>query len=452
MAKKSSSKSGGSFSPWVILVGIVIVAVVAGGGALFGGCSPNSGGEVVNPPPPTTTPAPVVELPVTLTPNPVTPIPLTPNPVTVIPLTPDVVTPNPLTPVANQPVTSLSRANVVEGAWYTLYFSKPSYPEKKENRNSGIDLALATDFERAQKMIDVAVFDLRLPSLVDALVRAHERGVQVRVLVDYEANKGAAEFTDAVEKLETRGVQVVRNHRSALMHDKFAIIDQQLLWTGSMNFTPNDVYRNNNNMLRLGNAELIQNYTQIFERLFLLRAMEAPSKIIPNPRVTLDNKVVIENYFSPNGGAQQAILNRLQAAKKSIRVTAFAFTDTPMADVLKAKHNAGLKVQAVFETRNNSGLGAEFEPLKKAGLDILQDGNCYILHSKLMIIDDKTVVMGSYNFTESANKTNDENLLIIDDPALAKQYIAEFNRIYKQAQKPTECGSNPTLNETITEQ
>lgn len=430
MSKKSRTrKSGGSLSPIAILAGLVLVAVIAGGGALFRSCSPKEG-EVVNPPPLTSTPPPVVV-------QPITPAPLPPDA---------------LTPVANQPVISLARANVAQGKWYTLYFTKPSYPEKKETRNGGIDQAIATDFERAQKTIDVAVFDLRLPSLVDALIRAAERGVRVRVLVDYQANGGAPEFAAAVEKLEQRGVAVVRNHRSALMHNKFAVIDSQLLWTGSMNFTPNDAYRNNNNMLRIESAALIQNYNQIFERLFLLRAQEAPSKIIPNPRVILDKNIVVESYFSPGGGAQQAILNRLQAAKKNIRVTAFSFTDDLIAQELIARHNAGLKVQIVLETRNNTGLGAEYEPLKKAGLDVLEDGNCYILHSKLMMIDDNTVVMGSYNFTDAANKTNDENLLIIDDAALAKQYVTEFNRIYKQAQKPTECGVSPSLLESSTEQ
>lgn len=401
MSKKSRSakSSRARVNPLVLVIGVVIVLVVGGGSTLFSGCTLLDGnsGDVANPPPPTTA------------------------------------------PISDSPVITLPNANVTEGAWYTLYFTKPTYPEKKEGRSGGVDQAIIGDLERAQKTIDLAVFDLRLPSFVEALRRAKERGVQVRAIVDYAANKDSKEFNDAVAKLEQAGVQVIKNERSALMHNKFAVIDSRLLWTGSMNFTPNDVYRNNNNMLRLDNAALIQNYNQIFERLFQIRAQEAPSKIVPNPRVQLESGVVIENYFSPNGGAQKAILDRLKAAQTSIRVTAFAFTDTAMGNVLKAKHKEGVDVQAVFEARNNSGLGAEYATLKRAGIDILEDGNCYILHSKLFIIDDKTVVMGSYNFTDAANKTNDENLLIIDDPALAKNYIAEFNRIYKQAEKPTKC-------------
>lgn len=393
--KSASSKSAGSgFSPLVLIGGAILVLLIAGGSAFFSGCT--SDGSA--PPPPTTAPLP------------------------------------------NMPVTSLPRANVTEGAWYTLYFTKPEYPEKKENRSGGIDQAIIADFERAQKTIDVAVFDLRLPSFTDALVRAKERGVDVRVLVDYDANQDGKEFTDAVAKLDRAKIPVVKDDRGALMHNKFAVIDGRLLWTGSMNFTPNDTYRNNNNMLRVETPALIENYAHIFERLFTIRALEVPSKQIPNPRIALADNVMIENYFSPTGGAQQAIINRIQAAKKNIRITAFSFTDDPMAQLLIAKDNQGVNVQAVFETRNNTGLGAEYSKLKSAGIDILEDGNCYILHSKLMIIDDKTVITGSYNFTDAANKTNDENLLIIDDPVLAGSYIEEFNRIYNQAANPTKCG------------
>lgn len=396
----SSKSTATGFSPWVILGGILIVLLAVGGSTFFSGCVPDGMPVAgINPPPPTTAPLP------------------------------------------DLPVTSLPRANVAQGAWYTLYFTKPEYPEKKENRLGGVDTAIVADLERAQKSIDIAVFDLRLSTFTDALVRAADRGVTVRALVDYDANQDAAEFKDAVAKLEQAGISVIKDERSAFMHNKFALIDNRLLWTGSMNFTPNDVYRNNNNMLRLDNRALIQNYAHVFDRLFAIRALDVPAKEIPNPRIQLESGVSIENYFSPNGGAQQAIVNRLHGAKKNIRVTAFSFTDDPMAELLIAKKNQGVSVQAVFETRNNTGLGAEYSKLKRAGIDILEDGNCYILHSKLMIIDDRTVITGSYNFTDAANRTNDENLLIIDDPVLAKSYIDEFNRIYKQAIKPSGCGS-----------
>jgi phosphatidylserine/phosphatidylglycerophosphate/cardiolipin synthase-like enzyme len=414
MSKKSRT-SARSISPFVLAIGVVIALVIAGSYFLFGRNNPA-------PPADDATAAP-------------------PPSVTTAPLT--------AAPPADAPVTNLARANVAQGEWYTLYFTKPTYPEKAADRNGGVDAAIVADIEHAQKTIDAAVFDFRLPALVDAFARAAQRGVRVRLVTDYAANQVSKEYTGAIEKMEKAGVQVLRDHRSALMHNKFVVIDNRLLWTGSMNFTANDVYRNNNNMLRVMMPQLIENYNARFERLFQMRDANAPGKQVPNPKITLSSGVTIENYFSPTGGTQKAILDKLKAAKKNIRVTAFTFTDTAMGDVLKAQAKANLAVQGVFEARNNGAQGAEYEDLKRAGLDVLEDGNCYILHSKTMVIDNRFVVTGSYNFTANAEKSNDENILIIDDPKLAKEYLTEFNRLYKQAQAPTKCGDAKTLDTDI---
>jgi phosphatidylserine/phosphatidylglycerophosphate/cardiolipin synthase-like enzyme len=105
-----------------------------------------------------------------------------------------------------------------------------------------------------------------------------------------------------------------------------------------------------------------------------------------------------------------------------------------------AQLKAGLIVQGVFEKQNANGIGADFAKLQAGGVDVLQDGNCYILHHKVIIIDERTVVTGSYNFTSSAERDNDENLVIVDDPAIARAYLEEFERVYAQVQAPTRCG------------
>ena len=72
-------------------------------------------------------------------------------------------------------------------------------------------------------------------------------------------------------------------------------------------------------------------------------------------------------------------------------------------------------------------------------MDVLEESNCYILHHKVIVIDARTVLTGSYNFTGSAEKDNDENLVIVDDPNLARIYLDEFERVYAQAQAPAHC-------------
>jgi phosphatidylserine/phosphatidylglycerophosphate/cardiolipin synthase-like enzyme len=74
--------------------------------------------------------------------------------------------------------------------------------------------------------------------------------------------------------------------------------------------------------------------------------------------------------------------------------------------------------------------------MKKAGLDVYTDGNPWVMHHKVIIIDEQTVVFGSFNFSDNANTQNDENILIIQDPVLAKAFKAEYDRVLAVAKNP----------------
>jgi phosphatidylserine/phosphatidylglycerophosphate/cardiolipin synthase-like enzyme len=223
------------------------------------------------------------------------------------------------------------------------------------------------------------------------------------------------------------------------MHDKFAVIDGVIVWTGSMNFTENDAYKNNNSFMEITSTRLAQNYTAEFEEMFTQRdfgpGSHAPT---PNPTLTLDGTFV-ENYFSPDDGVAAHLLDALNSAKSSVYFMAFSFTRTDFADALIQRAEDGVTVQGVFETRQIAAGGdAAWNALTAAGLANLrvrQDGNKYNLHSKVFIIDQQIVVMGSYNFSRSAEESNDENVLMIHSPEIAAAYYAEWQKVWAAAQK-----------------
>ncbi|MFN8496486.1 MAG: phospholipase D-like domain-containing protein [Anaerolineae bacterium] len=343
-------------------------------------------------------------------------------------------------PAATATPAKIVAANVFDGPYYRLYFTKPFYPEKPDDRFGGIAADLIRDLDGAQKSIDIASFEIDLDPVVDALIRAAQRGVQVRVATDSENYETPDDPNGVLRRLKDGGVQVSLENAAGYMHNKFYIIDEKVLWTGSWNLTVNDTYRNNNNTMRLTDAKLIANYKKRMDEFMAGRFHGSANKTVPNPTVTEAGGVTIENYFSPTGGGKQAIQKRLEAAQKSIKVLAFSFTDDDQAKAILDKAKKGVKVQGVFEQRNAQGSGAEYPTFKNAGLDVLTDGNCYTMHHKVYIIDDKTVIFGSYNFSSNADKDNDENLLIVDDPNLAKLFSQEFDRVYQQAKNP-KCGS-----------
>ena len=142
----------------------------------------------------------------------------------------------------------------------------------------------------------------------------------------------------------------------------------------------------------------------------------------------------MDTYFSPDDGAANQIATVLSGAKESIYFLAFSFTSNDLGAIVRDKEKAGITIKGVMdEEQVASNQGTEFDPFKQAGLAVRIDGNAGQLHHKVFIVDGKIVVMGSYNFTQSAEVRNDENILIIYDQAIAQQYMDEFQRVWKVA-------------------
>ena len=95
---------------------------------------------------------------------------------------------------------------------------------------------------------------------------------------------------------------------------------------------------------------------------------------------------------------------------------------------------AHVRVRGVMDAdQASSNIGSELVAFRSAGLDVRLDGNPGQMHEKVLIIDEEVVVMGSYNFSRSANESNDENLLVIHSRLIARQFVEEFARVYAVA-------------------
>jgi len=314
------------------------------------------------------------------------------------------------------------------GDWYAVYFSDPKGPNADTLRG-GPDAALAAAIDQARASVDVAIYDLNLWSLRDALLDAHRRGVQVRMVVESD-NLDREE----VQELIAAGLPIFGDQREALMHDKFVVIDRYEIWTGSMNFTLNGAYRNNNNLIRIRSSRLAENYLAEFEEMFTDGDFGAGSPAnTPYTSLTIEG-VQVETYFSPDDGTATRILELLFGAQESIYFLAFSFTSDDIAVAMYDAVNRGVDVAGVFETSQASGQGGEFFNMADAGLKVELDGNPRNMHHKVMIIDQQIVILGSYNFTASAEERNDENTLIIHSPEIAVLFLEEFARIMVDVQ------------------
>ena len=311
-----------------------------------------------------------------------------------------------------------------------VFFTLPAAPGSA-SYEGGPDEHLAAALAAAGSTIDIAIYDLNLWSIRDALLAAHKRGVQVRMVTESD-NLDETE----IQQIRDAGIPVLGDRREGLMHNKFVIIDGYEIWTGSMNFTINDGYRNNNNLVRVHSARLAENYTKEFEEMFI-EDMFGPDLLpaTPHPSLTIDS-VFVETYFSPDDGVAARLVELVNGAKESVNFMAFSFTSDDLADAMLSRYRSGVDVRGVFEeSQVSSNLGGEYRRLQEAGLDVRLDGNLRNMHHKVIVIDHKTVVTGSYNFSSSAERRNDENVLLIHSPEIARQFLEEFERVYAEAQE-----------------
>ena len=130
----------------------------------------------------------------------------------------------------------------------------------------------------------------------------------------------------------------------------------------------------------------------------------------------------VQVYFSPNGGATEAVVNALNHATNTVLVQAYSFTSAPIAGALVQAQRRGVKVQVILDKSQRTEKYSEADFLKHEGIPTLIDAEHAIAHNKIMLIDDYLVLTGSFNFTRAAEEHNAENLLLINDPVLAKRY------------------------------
>ncbi|HRQ22915.1 MAG TPA: phospholipase D-like domain-containing protein, partial [Anaerolineales bacterium] len=153
----------------------------------------------------------------------------------------------------------------------------------------------------------------------------------------------------------------------------------------------------------------------------------------PNPSVAIDGTEV-ETWFSPDDGVAARIVELVNEAQYSIYFMAFSFTSDPIGEAMRARAAAGVTVAGVMDDEQiRSNIGTEFDPFQQARLDVYRDGNPGQMHHKVIIIDGRTVILGSYNFSNAAETRNDETVLIIHDEQFAAQFIVEFQRVYGMA-------------------
>src|SRR5437773_2308691 len=141
----------------------------------------------------------------------------------------------------------------------------------------------------------------------------------------------------------------------------------------------------------------------------------------------------IEVYFSPKGGCTEAVVDSLNKATSTALVQAYSFTSAPIAKALVDAKRRGLQIQVILDKSQQTGRYSEGDFLQHSAIPTFVDSKHAIAHSKIMIIDDQTVITGSFNFSKQAEQENADNLLILYDPGLAPKYAVNWREHFKHS-------------------
>ncbi|MBR9676203.1 hypothetical protein GOV05_04290 [Candidatus Woesearchaeota archaeon] len=266
--------------------------------------------------------------------------------------------------------------------------------------------AVFLDLIRVSSDIKCSLYDLDLEEIIIAL---KEKNAEV-IIEDQNQISG-----------------FLTGYSSALMHNKFCVFDAQTVMTGSFNPTSNGAYKNNNNVFIIESEYLAINYLEEFNEL----KSNTYGGGIPTKHTKINfNNYIIQNFFCPDDGCRQKVLGEINKAKQSIYFMTFSFTDQSISDALINKKNEGLVVSGVFESKRTSFSYNKHDDLKSGGVTVYKDNNKYNMHHKVFIIDNQTVILGSYNPTNAGTKRNDENIIIINNPSVAQKYYEEYLTLY----------------------
>ncbi|MBS3124782.1 hypothetical protein J4211_00820 [Candidatus Woesearchaeota archaeon] len=201
---------------------------------------------------------------------------------------------------------------------------------------------------------------------------------------------------------------------SALMHNKFCVIGDDLVWTGSWN--PSQEMTIANNAVLIQSRTIAHAYSTELNELARGTFHGGTS----GPGLVRLNGQLTESYFCPEDECTKHVLGTLRKAQHAIHFMTFSFTDDSIGTLLLQKNASGIDVQGIFDPRKNNA--SEYGRLALVS-------SITKLHHKVFIIDGHTVITGSFNPSRNADERNDENVLILRDENIAQQFEQEFKQL-----------------------
>lgn len=135
----------------------------------------------------------------------------------------------------------------------------------------------------------------------------------------------------------------------------------------------------------------------------------------------------VEVLFSPDGGCEDRLVDLIEEAQDAVRVQMYMFTSRPISKALVAAQKRGVAVTVILDSSQEARTYVPWRVMKRGGVKVYFDGEHSVANNKVLIVDDRIVATGSYNYTKAAEEKNAENVVILENDAdVVEKYLDNF--------------------------
>ncbi len=386
-----------------------------------------------------------------------------------------------------------NKKELPNGRLLELYLNYPG-TQPDRHRKPEFDVRTAQLIDAAQKEVYWAMYGFSRQVIIDAVLRAVQRGLDVQLAGDFgtysTGGNGYIRFEDLMRRYPN--AKLIAGNSQSIQHNKFMVVDRRYVMTGTGNITDSEIDRNYNAWVIIESRELAEDFINDHQMMMSGRFGHAKERLDYNNVFDVGG-VKVEAYFSPHEDAMSRFLQAVGEAKQSIHFAIFAFTHDQLGRLLIEKHKQFIQLNsqdggsrqvrgimdrsqlthnqyieiyrlagACGNTYEFQTPGADKNPFTAGWIapnasntrcqypiDFRIDGNENNnnigdwqagggrLHSKTIVIDagtpDAKLLLGSFNWSPNANNNNDENLIVIHSPALVARFMEFWEHIYKDA-------------------